>query len=200
MAVVAGFSAFVPLRAGAAKSRLAGLLDEDERRALVDAMLAHVLDVLAACPQVGRIFVVTEAARALPAGMERLDDEGGGLNPALHAAVARSGARDILIVHADLPLLTSGEVTDLLTAAHETGCALAPDREGQGTNALALCGRPPQGPDGFRFQFGAGSCAAHRIEAQRCGLAPAIIERPGLALDIDYPHDLRDARAAGWPA
>ena len=51
--------AVVPFKGRDGKRRLAGLLDGDERAALVRAMLDDVLDALAACPLVDRLVVVS---------------------------------------------------------------------------------------------------------------------------------------------
>ena len=40
------------------------------------------------------------------------------------------------------------------------------------------------------FRFGAGSFAAHHAEARAAGVEPAILDRPGLAFDLDTPQDL----------
>ena len=63
------------------------------------------------------------------------------------------------------------------------GVAIAPDKTGRGTNALAL--RPP---DALRFSFGIDSFAKHRAAA---GALPfVVVDRPGLAFDLDTPEDL----------
>jgi len=60
-------------------------------------------------------------------------------------------------------------------------CAIACDRHGIGTNAIAIA-------DGrnFRFAFGWASFARHLTEG---GTGCARIVRPGLACDIDTPAD-----------
>jgi 2-phospho-L-lactate guanylyltransferase len=70
--------------------------------------------------------------------------------------------------------------------AEPAGVAIAPDRAAKGTNGLAM--RPP---GAIGFQFGAGSFARHRAEAENLGLPIAIVERDGLAFDLDTPGDLR---------
>jgi 2-phospho-L-lactate guanylyltransferase (CobY/MobA/RfbA family) len=63
--------------------------------------------------------------------------------------------------------------------------ALAADRRGDGTNAL-LCAPP----DTMSFHYGPGSFAAHREAARAAGHEPAVLDLPGLALDIDTADDL----------
>ncbi len=94
----------------------------------------------------------------------------------------------IAVFHADLPRLGAEDVAALLAAGERGGCAIAPDRHGTGTNALAI-------GDGraFSFAFGADSFARHRAQA---GERFEIVTRPGLALDVDTPDDLRIASRA----
>jgi 2-phospho-L-lactate guanylyltransferase len=70
--------------------------------------------------------------------------------------------------------------------------AIAPDRAGTGTNGLAL--RPP---DAIPFHFGAGSRAAHAAAAEAANVPLTVVERPGLAFDLDTPEDLRGWLASG---
>ncbi len=71
--------------------------------------------------------------------------------------------------------------------------AIAPDRAGAGTNALAL--RPTSA---IPFRFGPGSHEAHRRAAEAAGLEVVTVERPGLAFDLDTPADL-DRLLSGEP-
>ena len=120
----------------------------------------------------------------LPSG-RRLDL----LNPELEAARATLGTGPLLILHADLPLLQQADVDAVLDEAEAVGIALAPDRHGTGTNALALCnGRS------VTFQFGADSFPRHFEQDSDA----AVIRREGLALDLDTPEDLERALAAGF--
>src|SRR5439155_26571774 len=114
-------------------------------------------------------------------------DEGLGINAELAAAREALGSRPVMIVHPDLPLLEAADVDALAAAADASGAALAPDRHGSGTNAVALvAGRS------LRLQFGTGSFHAHRAQ----GIARAgIVERIGFALDFDTPADLDHPRA-----
>lgn len=90
-------------------------------------MIAHVLDTLAAAPEVGRVAVSIEAAAPpLPpqaAQALRLD---AGASPALSAldGFDRLGA-PLLIVTADHPLMTSAMLADFIGAATASGAAVA---------------------------------------------------------------------------
>jgi 2-phospho-L-lactate/phosphoenolpyruvate guanylyltransferase len=185
--------AVIPVKAlGAAKSRLSGVLSAAERRQLALIMLGDVLAVVSAAPAVGGVTVVSRdpSALALAAqfGADVLLDATAGLNEALEQAagrVAALGARALLVVPSDLPLLTAHDVTQLAEALGQAPAAvLAPSRDG-GTNALLVAP-----PGALRFAFGPGSLARHMAEARRRGLAVRLVRTPGLELDVDQPEDL----------
>lgn len=181
------WTAIVPLKAGCQrKSRLAARLGTAERVILSDHMAAHVLARLQASPLVGRIIMLSP----MPVdAIEWRRDEGRGLNDELTAAAAYLGWKRLLVMHPDLPLLTTDDVDYLLTICGD-GCALATDRHGSGTNALALAMDRP-----FPFSFGEDSAVRHRLAA---GGAIETVHRPGLSLDIDTPEDLDAAIAEGF--
>jgi 2-phospho-L-lactate/phosphoenolpyruvate guanylyltransferase len=196
--------ALVPVKARAAgKQRLAAVLDEAGRARLVRAMLAHVLEVLRSCRAINGIAVLTPDPQALPAGVVWLADAAADMNGAVQAgltALAARGARHAAVISADLPRLTVSEAEALLAAGLEHGVALASDRHGSGTNALAL-----SLPARFRPQFGSGSLARHLAQARELSLTTTPLSLPGLAFDIDEPEDLEllqredDAYAAFMP-
>ncbi|SFR89703.1 2-phospho-L-lactate guanylyltransferase [Sphingomonas jatrophae] len=178
------WTALLPLKAaGERKTRLADQLSPAGRDALTDRLLGHVAGVLRASPLVSRLVLLSPAP---PAGWpgEWLADSGHGLNAELQRA-RRTLTTPVLILHADLPFLTAADVA-ALAGAGAGGCAVAPDRHGRGTNAIALAAATP-----WTFAFGADSFAAHRAHGA------AIVERDGLAFDLDTPDDLALAIARG---
>ena len=185
---MSGWRAVVPLKLGPdSKSRLAGLLLPDERTALVERMARHVLAALAASGRFDEIVLLSPERPSWWDGAWAADT-GRGLNDELMAWRAAQDSAPVLVIHADLPLLTAPDVAALLDAAEEKGIALAPDRVGEGSNALAIAdGR------GFYFRFGRGSRVAH------CDQAPAmpVLNTPGLSADLDIVEDLAFLRARG---
>ena len=174
-----------------AKTRLSPVLDGDERVALARQLLAGVL--VAAREAVEDVVVISPAASLEPLVVEfgaRLVVQRGmglnrGLDQAREAALA-DGIELLGVLHGDLPNLAPADVAALLAAAEASrSVAIAPDRGGTGTNGLAL--RPPQI---IGFRFGVGSLGAHREEALAAGVEPALVERDGLAFDLDTPQDL----------
>jgi len=180
------WTAIVPLQAaGRRKTRLAAALSPIERDRLAQTLFDHVVDALASSPSVGRICVLS-ADRPTRDGLGWLVDDGRGLNAELQALTVE-GPR--LVIHADLPLVSTEDIETLLSAAREGG-AIAPDRHGTGVNAIALSAGLT-----IAFRFGPGSFALHQAEARK---ALTVIERPGLALDIDTPDDLAEAARRGF--
>ena len=192
--------AVIPLRASPeSKSRLAGVLDAPARTALVEAMLARVLEAASGARNVSRVFVLGAAPTPLPEGIAPLAEPGGGLNAAVASALAEAGAQGasrVIFIHADLPLVAARDL-ELLAAAPEGEIAIAPDRHGTGTNAISL---PLPEAKGFSFAFGPDSFGRHNAEAERLGLRVEEIHSPGLARDVDEPDDLPDAAELLKPA
>ena len=137
------WTVLVPIKpAGLRKTRLAPRLDGLARERLSQAMLDHVCATLAAVPGVGVTIVARERPADWAGGWHA--DSGQELNAALGAARTALGGGRIAVCHADLPLLDQEDVGALLAAAERNGIALAPDRAGRGTNAIAVAdARPP---------------------------------------------------------
>jgi 2-phospho-L-lactate guanylyltransferase len=182
--------------AGTRKTRLAAHLGRDGREALSETLFDHVVATLRHCSQITRIIILSDAPP--PTGeMEWIVDQGAGLNVELERVRAGldmcgdMGARagPLLIIHADLPLLTTDDLDALLTAAQD-GLAIAPDREGTGTNALAFASPRP-----LKLCFGPDSFARHHAQVPDAAI---ITGRPGLALDIDTRDDLDEAVRLGF--
>jgi 2-phospho-L-lactate/phosphoenolpyruvate guanylyltransferase len=177
----------------AAKTRLAPSLDPSERIMLASQLLQRVVRV---AREVTEDVVVISPSRPLAEIVEasggRLSVQRGmGLNEGLDQARTDAlidGIETLVVLHGDLPNLRADDIRALVGALptdREAGVAIAPDRAGTGTNALAL--RPP-GVIGFRF--GVGSFAAHAAEVERAGVPAVAVDRAGLAFDLDTPEDL----------
>jgi 2-phospho-L-lactate guanylyltransferase len=174
----------VPVKAFAeAKLRLAPALPPEQRAALAQTMAerviasAHPLPVAVVCDD------ASVAAWARGLGALVVHEPGRGLNGAVAAGVASlagSGARQVIVAHADLPLAQS-----LAWLAHFAGVTLVPDRRRDGTNVLCV---PVDA--GFTFAYGAGSFARHLAEARRVGRGWRVVNEPLLAWDVDLPADL----------
>ena len=185
--------ALVPLkRLDLAKSRLAEVLAPAERARLMRALLDRTLREAAAASSLYRLVLVSSDDRsaeiAAAHGIDWFDDRGLPWNEAL-AAATREAVRseDVLMLSADLPLVTSEDVEALVAAAPARGVAIARARDA-GTNAVLL--RPA---GAILTCFGdRGSAAKHSRLAADAGLAAVVVDRPGLATDLDSPEDLAE--------
>ena len=186
--------ALVPVKARAeGKSRLARVLTDEARVALVRSMLGHVLEVLATAPGIDHVAVVSPERDTVPDDVLVLNEQGRGLNRALGrgiAALNNLGAREVLVVPGDLPLLTAGDVAQMLAGTRAAGCALACDGNRTGTNAIGL-DFEQLGGVAFRFLFGRDSFGRHCRQAATLGLGPRLVSSAGLAFDLDEPESLR---------
>jgi 2-phospho-L-lactate guanylyltransferase len=187
-----------PLRSG--KTRLADVLTQEQRTDLNRRLLAHTVDALKDIPDIEHVLVVSRDPSALSLAREhgaRTVKESGA--PKLNVALTRATAivksyatRGVLIVPADLPLITPEDVRTMLKFADQPPVVVvAPDRRREGTNALLVC------PVGLiEYEFGPGSFRQHCQRANQAGARLEICELPSLALDMDLPEDLELVRRA----
>jgi len=186
--------AIVPVqRLDLAKSRLAQALTPEERRTLVLRLLGNVLEALDGSALVDATLVVSPdpevLQRSAATGAVSLFQDSRGLNEAIRQGRDYAIAHDadaLLIVLADLPLLTTSVVDNLLEASADAAVTLAPDRHGRGTNALVL--RPP---DAIEPAFGVDSYRVHRNEARLQQRSTRTFHARGTAYDVDTADDLR---------
>ena len=185
-----------PLRRG--KSRLAGTLTEDERTVLNQELLEHTLKILSTLKELDQVLVVSRDPHALTIarnhGARTVQEDG---QPHLNTALARATVmaqvhtiRGILVLPADLPLLTHDDVLALIDRAVKPPVVvIAPDRHGKGTNALLMV---PAGQ--IEYDFGEDSFKRHCDRAKKSGARLEIVELPSLGLDLDLPEDLEMVR------
>lgn len=184
-----------PLRRG--KSRLAGVLSEEERTLLNYTMLTNTLRTLSAVPEIDNVLVVSRDTSVLSVARDvgfrtlQEDDEGSDLNMALTRATIMAqfyGATAIFVLPADLPLLKPWHIQDILKKAKRSPLMIiAPDRRREGTNALYVS------PAGLiKYRFGPDSFHEHLREAERHRIPVELIEMASIELDLDVPDDLEE--------
>jgi len=185
-----------PLRRG--KSRLAGMLSEEEREELNESLLQHTLKTLAKLKEVEQVLVVSRDPHALTVARQhgaRTVRENG--QPLLNTALTRAtvvaqvyATRGVLILPADLPLISEEDVLTLIERAVDPPVVvIAPDRHRKGTNALLLS------PSGLiDYDFGENSFEKHCQLAKEAGARLEIVDLPTLGLDLDLPEDLEIVR------
>ena len=174
--------------------RLAGSYSADERSALARALASHTAGTVRRAGVTPHIVTSAREVREWAmAGGHRVvaDPPGGGLDGAADEAVRLAAGRPWLILHSDLPCLSSDEVGLALDAALSGERLLAPSYDG-GTTALG-------GQGSYSFRYGAASFHRHLA----IGPPPRVIISLGFLLDIDRPHDLTVAARhprGGWLA
>lgn len=185
-----------PLRRG--KSRLAGTLSEDERADLNRLLLEHTLETLIDLKEVDEVLVVSRDSTALAIardkGARTVQEDG---TPALNTALKRAtlvsqiyASRGVLVIPADLPLLTREDILALLDRAKNPPVVvIAPDRHHKGTNALLLSPATI-----IEYDFGKDSFKRHCDRARKSGAHLEIVDLPSLGLDLDLPEDLELVR------
>ncbi|HWP26310.1 MAG TPA: 2-phospho-L-lactate guanylyltransferase [Xanthobacteraceae bacterium] len=191
----------IPIRGvQAGKSRLSTVLGREERAAFNELLLRRVMAAASAAFGCERTAVISACDQALhaarSAGVGGLRQCGGtGLNHAVAQGVAwlrSGGARPVLVLAADLPLIVASDLTEIADRGGEGRVVLCPDKHGTGTNAV-LVGEGVS----LRFAFGPQSCAAHHREAKCFGATPEIYVNERIAFDIDTPEDFRCWLASG---
>ena len=181
-----------PLRRG--KSRLAGALSEDERTQLNQSLLQHTLETLTDLKELEKVLVVSRDPNALALarsyGARTVQEEG---QPQLNTALKRAtvvaqvyATRGVLVLPADLPLISREDVLTLINRAGEPPVVvIAPDRHEKGTNALLIS------PAGLiDYDFGGNSFQRHCELVKKTGARLEIVNLPSLGLDLDVPEDL----------
>lgn len=179
----------VPFAAETPKTRLAEVLEGEERAAFASAMLD---DVIAAIRGAGREPEVLSTAPIDVDAAVTVDDRR--LTPAVNATIESSDG-PLAVVMADLALATAGALRRLFET--DGGVVIAPGR-GAGTNALVV-----RAPD-FRVDYHGTSFLDHRRGANAVGADVAIVDSYRLATDVDTRADLvevlvhGDGRAREW--
>jgi 2-phospho-L-lactate guanylyltransferase len=181
-----------PLRRG--KSRLAGLLSEEQRTRLNRYLLVHTLSILNEISEIEHTLVVSRDPAALAltrsmGGRTVLEDGAPQFNTALKRAtiVAQTqGARAVLIIPADLPLILESDLKSfILQGFNPPVVVIAPDRRLDGTNCLFV---NPAGT--IDYSYGPGSFLRHSTRANEAGARLEVIHSDHLGLDLDLPEDL----------
>ena len=180
-----------PLRRG--KSRLAGILTEDERADLNRALLQHTLQTLSELREVDEVLVVSRDPQVLTIarnyGARTVREDG---QPELNTALKRAtviaqvyATRGVLVLPADLPLISREDALALVERATDPPVVvIAPDRHGKGTNALLIS------PAGLiEYDFGEDSFQRHCDLVKKAGARLEVVNLPSLGLDLDSPED-----------
>ncbi len=171
-----------------AKHRLAENWDTTGRRALVQAMLADVLAALDFAKTIGQRILVTcdesFSSKYPQDNVETYRSTVKELNSELMACIqhlTENGVQDVVIILADLPLLTNETLDEIVTIGQRAKRpVIAQDWKGTGTNILFS----PL-PLSIELCFGNQSLQKYRTRFEEANLTPIIYHSVESALDID---------------
>jgi 2-phospho-L-lactate guanylyltransferase len=182
-----------PIRLG--KSRLSALLSDNERIKLNTDLLKHTLQTLTLVSEIDQVLVVSRDPNVLSIARDHgaktiLENGEPHLNMALAKATALAQQHSIggvLILPADLPLLSGEEVQSLvMLAKNPPVVVISPDRREEGTIALLI-----SPPGLINFDYGPGSFGRHCQRTKAASARLEIVRMPSLAFDLDIPEDLK---------
>lgn len=182
----------IPFKLDGAKSRLSPVLSQEERKQLARTMLTDVLDAVSGT---GGVTLLTRP------GFSKSEIDGDfdiqecslELNDALNALIEdrqRKGwQEDMLIVMADLALLTRDDISGIILTKGDV--VLSPGRGG-GTNMILI--RDPE----FRTCYNGLSFPKHLRLAEELCLDVAVYESYRAGCDIDEPSDMAEVLIHSW--
>ena len=184
----------VPFASEEPKTRLAGVLEPDERTAFARAMLVDVLDAVRSAGHLPRVLATAAVDVDAPV---TVDDRP--LSEAVNAQFAASfdvddaptdrlTAGPVAVVMADLALATPAAIDRL--CGTEGDVVLAPGRGG-GTNAIVT-----RHPD-FRVDYHGTSYLDHQAIAAEIGATISVVDSVRLATDVDERADLVEVLVHG---
>jgi len=183
-----------------AKQRLAPVLEQQARTELAQAMLADVVEAVAAYTG-DEVSLATSDPFAIELarqhGFEIIRDESNLSETDAIAMATRvcesRGVKSTLVIPGDIPLIESADIRAIYDSSPDIGSVLVPSSDKRGTNAVL---RRPAGL--FPLRFGNDSFMPHLAAAIGTDKSCVVLSLPGIALDVDTPEDLRElAEASG---
>jgi len=183
--------AVIPFKKSNAKSRLGALLSEKEREELAIAMLNDVAEALinSGCFEV--VDVLSTSIIEVKGANIVLTEKG--LNEALNEYLQKMSSHSInepvLIIMADIPLVSINNIRDIV--ASRADIVIAPGRMG-GTNALFI-----REPSSFHVDYYGASFLKHCEIARKNNLKLEVFDSFNLSTDIDEIEDLAEVLLHG---
>lgn len=177
------------------KQRLGELMSPIQRQQLAHNMLEDVLEAIAPLRDRAPCALVTvdpfARAQADRYGMRIIEDGAhDGHTGAVDGGrqrIAGEGARGMLTMPGDIPLVTTTEITGVLDAHEKSaGFTIVPAGDKKGSNAIA-CSPSMAVP----LRFGENSFYPHLDAARKVGIEPVTKEFTGIATDVDTPEDVQ---------
>ncbi len=182
----------IPVKARDAKSRLASVLNTNQRRQLLVAMLEDVIQALMKAELIRKTWLVSSdrdilklAGRYGARGVEEREDRG--VNAAVRAGMnetRQSGAT--LVIPADIPFIEAKDIRNVITL-HRLGASVvvSPSEALDGTNLLLIKRGTP-----FELHYDDDSFRKHARETVERGIPASMYYSQSVAFDIDSSRDL----------
>lgn len=170
-----------------AKTRLASVLCDEERRNLIEKLFQHVLRQALDTAGIHRLAIVSPEQPVLPEGVLWIRDTSDDMNECIIQGISEAkgrGAERILVLPSDLPLVSNKDLEEMLRDGGQYDVVIAPDEFEEGTNALLL-----DSSRNFKPMFGVNSFRKHLAQARRLGLKTRVACIPGIAFDLDDQRD-----------
>jgi 2-phospho-L-lactate guanylyltransferase len=189
-----------PLNRG--KSRLSGILSENERYQLNNKLLINTLNCIQEVPQIKGTIVIScdpsTLCLARESGATTVFENGiTNINQSIRRATFAAKTFHpsmILILPADLPFINSRNINLFLNrSGNHPEIVIAPDFRKDGTNALLI-----NPPGCIEFEYGVSSFKKHVDQAQKKGLHVEICYIDGFQFDIDLPIDYQMVLKKGY--
>jgi 2-phospho-L-lactate guanylyltransferase len=174
--------------------RLSPLLTEDERKYLSLQMLRDVLTTISSTSIVSAGVIISSDQDALnaakAAGLTPLKEPSPmGINDAVRYAnrfCIRRGAASTLVLPADVPLITSSDIANIVNASKPgPSVVIIPSARLDGTNALLR--RPPEI---IGTSYDQASYSTHLHFAFEKQVRFTVLQPDTVTLDLDLPQDL----------
>lgn len=183
--------AVVPFKKTSAKSRLSSMLSAKEREEFAQAMLNDVAGTLITSGCFNVVDILSTSIINVEGANIVLTEKG--LNEALNEYLQKMSSHSInepvLIIMADIPLVSVNSIKEILTST--TDVVIVPGRMG-GTNALFI-----RDPSSFRVDYYGSSFLKHCDLAIEKGLRFEVFDSFYLSTDIDEITDLSEVLIHG---
>lgn len=183
--------AVIPFKKSNAKSRLSTLLTDKEREEFAMAMLSDVVSTLERSGCFETVDILSTSLIDLEGANLVLADAG--LNEALNEYLGKMSSHSldepVLIIMADIPLVSVRNIKDIISSTSDI--VIVPGRMG-GTNAIFI-----SHPSRFRVDYYGTSFLKHVDIAKKNGLSVEVFDSFNLSTDVDEAADLAEVLLHG---
>lgn len=181
----------IPFKGASRKTRLSTVLSQARRKEFTLLMLGEVLDAVAGTGLVAACYVVSPDQNALELARSRganavKEAANRGVDTAVTRGMRAAGAEEILVIPADLPLLSSHDLERAMALKSEAAdVVISPSQAFDGTNLLFFSNAKP-----IRLSYDRDSFWNHLENAALMKRSLAVYTGMGVLFDVDTARDL----------